>query len=192
MRFFYSLAFLFGMDTWKIHPTPREVTDSLKEFSKDKTTILDLGCGDGGDCLTLAWLGWQVIGVDFIPLAIRKAQAAVKRAGLADQAVFHVGDVSRLDKLDLPVIDFAYDIGCFHLLDAEQRQTYISGLGNLVRKDGLFLLKAFTPREQGSRTVGFETNQVKLLFSPNFKVEKASDHSYWRFPANWYWMHRTK
>ncbi len=191
MRFFYSLAFLFGLDNWKIDPTPKEIIDSLNSFNINNTNVLYLGCGDGHYCLTLAKDGWKVIGIDFIPVAIRKAQSSEKKAGVVDKAVFHVGDVSRLDKLDLPVIDFAYDIGCFHLLTAEQTQTYISGLAEVVRKDGLFLLKAFTPREQGNKVVGYETKDITQLFSPHFKVEKTSDKSYWRFPAKWYWMRRS-
>ncbi len=190
MKLIYSLAFLFGADNWKIDPTPVELMDSVKELSKENSLILDLGCGDGHDCLTLARAGWQVVGIDFVPVAIRKARAAARRAGVSGRADFRVGDVSRLGNLGLPAVDFAYDIGCFHLLNAEQARGYVDGLAEVVKSGGMFLLKAFTPRRQGKKTVGYTPEQIESLFSPGFKLEKSSDHSYWRFPAEWYWLRR--
>ena len=190
MQFIYSLAFLFGADNWKIDPTPIELTGSLEKFDKAKTTILDLGCGDGHDCITLAKQGWHVTGVDFVPLAIRKAKTAAQKAGVADQAAFYVGDVCSLNQLNLPAFDFAYDIGCFHLLKPAQRGAYIAGLTSVVKKEGSFLLKAFSPRQKGKEIVGFDSEAIEKSFSPHFEVERTSNHSYWRFPANWYWMRR--
>ena len=190
MRFYYSLAFLLGAANWKIDHTPKELTESLGKLDQSKTTILDLGCGEGYDCISLAAEGWKVIGIDYVPLAIRRAKAAAEKAHLEEKTTFHVGDVSKLEQFNLPPIDFAYDIGCFHLLNAEQIQPYITGLADTVRKDGSFLLKAFTPRAKGKNTVGFDREAIEKLFNPYFKIEKTSDHSYWRFPARWYWMKR--
>ena len=183
MKFLYTLAFLLGTDNWKIDPTPQELTRSLSKLDKEKAVILDLGCGDGHDCLSLAREGWSVTGVDFIPLAIRRAKAAARKAGQSKNTRFMVGDVSQLGRLNLQQVDFAYDLGCFHLLDQDQANGYIQGLVNVVKKDGVFLLKAFSPRVKGSRTVGYEPQAIEDLFSPYFKLEKTSDHSYWRFPG---------
>jgi cyclopropane fatty-acyl-phospholipid synthase-like methyltransferase len=190
MKFLYSLSFLLGADNWKIEPTPKEVTGSLESFAKDNTTILDLGCGDGSHCLTLAKDGWKVIGVDYVPLAIHRARRAANKAGLAKQADFMVGDVCQLGVLNLPAIDFAYDIGCFHLLAPRQAEKYIRGLAGVIKPKGLFLLKAFTPRLQGKKMVGYEATEIEQQFKPFFTIEKTSEHSYWRFPARWYWMRR--
>jgi len=190
MKFLYSLSFLLGADNWKIEPTPQEVTGSLEGFARDNTIILDLGCGDGYHSLTLAKDGWNVIGVDYVPLAVRRARRAARKAGLAQQADFMVGDVCQLGVLALPAVDFAYDIGCFHLLDTQQAEAYMRGLADVMKSGGLFLLKAFTPRPQGKKTVGYESEEIGQLFSPFFTVEKTSNRSYWRFPARWYWMMR--
>lgn len=113
--------------------------------------------------------------------------------------------------MDMPEVDLAYDFGCFHLLARENAQKYIEGLAALLKKDGIFILKAFTPRQQGKRagenpigselddftprqqgkrTVGLTPQEIEKMFAPSFKVEKTSDHSYWRYPATWYWMRR--
>jgi cyclopropane fatty-acyl-phospholipid synthase-like methyltransferase len=190
MKFLYSLSFLLGADNWKIEPTPQEVTGSLEGFARDNTTILDLGCGDGYHSLTLAKDGWNVIGVDYVPLAVRRACRAAQKAGLPSKR-FHCGRTYASGALSACRRSiFAYDIGCFHLLDTQQEEEYIRGLANVMKSGGLFLLKAFTPRPQGKKTVGYESEEIGQLFSSFFTVEKTSNRSYWRFPARWYWMRR--
>ncbi len=190
MKFIYSLAFLLGADNWKIDPTPKEIMETIKSLPKDETTILDLGCGDGHDCLTIAKAGYKTIGVDFVPLAIRKARKDAEKAGVREQTSFYQGNVGNLELLNLPKVDLAYDLGCFHLLDRENAQKYIEGLAAVLKKDGIFILKAFTPRQQRKRTVGYAPQEIEKMFASSFKVEKTSDHSYWRFPATWYWMRK--
>ena len=190
MKFLYSLAFLLGADNWKLEQLPVEITQTLKDFDKANTNILDLGCGEGRECISLASEGWHVLGVDFIPLAIRRANNAAREAQVLDRTTFYTGDVSKLHRLDLPPIHFAYDIGCLHLLNSEQVKGYISGLGDAVVPGGVFLLNAFTPRQQGKKMVGYDPETVSALFNETFVVERMSEHSYWRFPANWYWLRR--
>ena len=190
MKHSYTIAFLLGADNWKIVPTPYELTSSLGEFSRESTTILDLGCGDGYHSLTLAKDGWKVIGVDYVPLTVRRARRAAQKAGLTQQADFMVGDVCQLGALSLPAVDFAYDIGCFHLLGSQQAEAYMRGLAGVLKLQGLFLLKAFTRRKQGNKVVGYRAEEIEQLFSPFFTIEKTSNRSYWRFPARWYWMRR--
>ena len=190
MKLLYSLAFLLGADNWKLENIPVEVTETLKEFDKDTSTILDLGCGEGRECIALASDGWHVIGVDFVPLAIRRAKKAAFNAGVMEGTEFYCGDVSKLSVLNLPQIDCAYDIGCFHLLETDQVEGYITGLSDLLKPGGLFLLNAFTPHQQGKRMVGVELETVETLFDMGFKVERTSDKSYWRFPSRWYWLRK--
>ena len=190
MKFLYSLAFLLGADNWKLEHLPVEISQALKDFDRTNARILDLGCGEGSECIALAADGWDVIGVDFIPLAIRRANYAARGAQVLDRTTFYAGDVSKLYVLNLPPIQLAYDIGCFHLLDSEQVEGYISGLSDIVVPGGLFLLNAFTPREQGKKMVGYDPDSIEALFDATFKIELTNDHSYWRFPANWYWLRR--
>lgn len=190
MKFLYSLAFIIGADNWKLDKVPHEILDTLKEFDKNESQILDLGCGIGKESVFLALKGWRVIGIDFIIYAIHKANKAANAANVLDRTLFISADVSKLFLLKLPPIHFAYDIGCFHLLNPDQMECYIVGLNEIIVSGGVFLLNAFTPRQQGKKTVGLDSETVKKLFSPDFELERTSNHSYWRFPANWYWLRR--
>lgn len=47
-------------------------------------TVLDLGCGEGGDAIWLAQRGWRVTAVDVSDVALRRGAAHAKEAGVAD------------------------------------------------------------------------------------------------------------
>ncbi|MBV2366868.1 SAM-dependent methyltransferase [Streptomonospora nanhaiensis] len=47
-------------------------------------TALDLGSGEGGDAIWLARRGWRVTGVDISRVALERAAAHVREAGVAD------------------------------------------------------------------------------------------------------------
>ena len=53
-------------------------------------TALDLGCGDGRHARLLAQMGWDVVGVDLSPEAIRIAQ---EHDSLGPKIIYTVGDV---------------------------------------------------------------------------------------------------
>ncbi len=48
-------------------------------------TALDVGCGEGGDALWLAELGWRVTAVDFSTVALARGAAHAQERGLADR-----------------------------------------------------------------------------------------------------------
>ncbi|WP_284249104.1 bifunctional NAD(P)/FAD-dependent oxidoreductase/class I SAM-dependent methyltransferase [Litorihabitans aurantiacus] len=53
-------------------------------------TVLDLGCGEGGDALWFAERGWRVTAVDVSTTALARARVAAERRGLAPDAVTFV------------------------------------------------------------------------------------------------------
>jgi len=74
MKFLYSLAFMFGADNWKLDKLPTEIEEALGKFDQTNTMVLDLGCGEGQECISLATKGWQVIGVDYVPLSHQESK----------------------------------------------------------------------------------------------------------------------
>jgi SAM-dependent methyltransferase len=188
MRLLYSLAFKFGLSSWKLNETPPEIIETADRLKKG--SVLDLGCGEGEHVLTLAKRGWRATGIDFVPKVVQRARVAARKSCLSEKALFIVGDVTRLGSLSLPVFDFAFDIGCFHLLNGPDRKKYINGLASVLVKKAPFLLFAFTPRARGGRMLGFSPGALEDAFSPLFTLEKFKSVSCWRFPANLYWFIR--
>ena len=55
---------------------------------------LDLGCGEGGDVLHLAEVGWDVTGIDLSEAAVARARDAARERGVAQRTRFLAADLS--------------------------------------------------------------------------------------------------
>ncbi|WP_231933669.1 class I SAM-dependent methyltransferase [Micromonospora coxensis] len=58
-------------------------------------TVLDLGCGEGGDAIWLARQGWRVTAVDVSRTALERAAAEASAAGVAERIDFRRHDLTR-------------------------------------------------------------------------------------------------
>src|SRR5262249_20590482 len=107
-------------------------------------TALDLGCGTGDNSIYLAKHGWQVTGVDFVPRALRKAQAKAHADNVGVR--FLAADVTRLSRAQLGG-DFGLivDTGCLHGMDAEHRDAYVREISAISRAGTKLLVIAFVP-----------------------------------------------
>ena len=75
----------------------------LRRVEESGPRVLELGCGNGGTSLALAERGLHVTGIDLSPARIEAAQRGARERGLAERAVFQVGD---LNMMPLPVASF--------------------------------------------------------------------------------------
>lgn len=57
-------------------------------------TVLDLGCGEGGDAIWLARQGWQVTAVDVAATALARAARHAEAAGVAERVAFQQHDLT--------------------------------------------------------------------------------------------------
>lgn len=95
-------------------------------------SVLDVGCGAGEHTMYLAERGHTVLGVDFSPVAVEVARAAVAARGVP--ARFEVADAMALD--DLPRFDTIVDSALFHIFGAADRARYVRSLGAACRPGG--------------------------------------------------------
>src|SRR5512143_1350520 len=129
MSFFWDLRYFFKKTPWDTGVTPPEIVAMIDSGKVHVGRALDLGCGTGTNAIYLAQHGFEVTGIDISGRAISQAKHKARSAQLADRVRLEHGDVALLRRWVLGhSIDFAYDIGCFHNLEAEARQRYVAAL----------------------------------------------------------------
>ncbi len=136
-RLFFALSY-FRRPRWDSGISPPELLAFLKDRPAGRA--IDLGCGTGTNVITLAKLGWQVMGVDFVPSAIAQARKKAKQAGVS--ADLQVDDVTRLEGMRRP-FDFALDLGCFHGLGLAEKGDYLRRLDEILAPGGHWLVYGF-------------------------------------------------
>jgi SAM-dependent methyltransferase len=127
----------FGRPPWDTGIPPPELLAFLEGRTPGRA--IDLGCGTGTNVITLARHGWEVLGVDFAPNAIRVARRKIRGAGLRAEVV--VGDVTKLAGISAP-FEFALDLGCFHGLSSLEQVSYLDRLQAILAPGGHWMLYA--------------------------------------------------
>ncbi|HRI43855.1 MAG TPA: class I SAM-dependent methyltransferase [Fimbriimonadaceae bacterium] len=97
---------------------------------------LDIACGGGRDAVFLASLGWEVVGIDWLPDALQRAEALRQRYAPERRIHWLLQDVEK-DHRIAGVFDL---VTSFFFLDRELFAT----IGNLLRPGGSVLLETFT------------------------------------------------
>ncbi len=137
----YRVMYALGFAPWDRDQEP----DALRELVAEQAPgrALDLGCGMGAKSVYLARHGWQVVGVDAVPRALKRAGDRARTAGVS--ARFMRGDVTRLGDLGLETgFDLFFDFGCFHGLGDRGRDAYAEGVTRLAAPRASLLMMAFT------------------------------------------------
>lgn len=100
--------------------------------------VLDIGCGVGRTSLLAASFGFNVIGVDTEPKAIRLARMNAKNFYLDTKCTFIIGDILKQRKLLKKKFDIVI---CSEVIEhVEKPQTIINFAFRLLKKDGSFIL----------------------------------------------------
>lgn len=144
-RFFEWLRYnlwYFRSPPWDTGVSPPELLQYINEVQPGRA--LDLGCGTGTNCLTLAKAGWQVAGVDFALEAIRRARLRILKAKVNVELIW--GDATNLPEFPAP-FDLVLDIGCFHNLSPEVKQKYLARLPGLLERGGTWLVYGFLTKD---------------------------------------------
>jgi methylase of polypeptide subunit release factors len=111
LRRFLFHYWYFGQPPWDTGVSPPELLDFIQNHKPGRA--IDIGCGTGTNVITLANAGWEVLGVDFAPRAVKLARQKAEQAGV--QAQFLIRDATKLKGIEGP-FELAFDLGCFHSL----------------------------------------------------------------------------
>lgn len=124
--------------------------ETLRRTGEPSARAVDLGCGAGGVSLELAAAGFEVTGVDFSEVALRKARAAAARQGLGPERVrFVSGDLTagRVAGVDGPY-DLLVDYGTLDDLAEGGRAAMARFITSLSRPGSRLFLFAFAGRPE--------------------------------------------
>jgi cyclopropane fatty-acyl-phospholipid synthase-like methyltransferase len=133
---FAAPEYIFGTE-------PNVFLASQRALFRPGMRVLEIGCGEGRNCVWLAQQGCAVTGVDISPLALAKAQKLAAERKVQVQWI--QGDIGNwtwepaaFDALVCIFIQFAAPEG---------RQRIFSGIQETLRTGGYVLLQGYTPRQ---------------------------------------------
>jgi len=116
----------------------------------DNPRVLEIGCGDGGNLLPLAFYhpGWKIVGIDPSKVAIDKAEQARQLLGLENLS-FEMMDVRELEPGE--GFDFVLCHGVYSWVAADVREAIFDRGASVLSPQGLFYLSYNTQPGWGMR-----------------------------------------
>ncbi|MBP1599021.1 MAG: putative dependent methyltransferase [Acidobacteria bacterium] len=196
-RRYFHQAYRTGVHGWNaLEPSPYAVA-----FLKRLRTqvhggmLLDIGCGEGRHCFAARRLGFNVTGIDYEPLALRRArQVALAR---------HVTGIKfrKASVFSLPFPPAAFDVvldyGCLHHQKKSDWPAYRGSILRVLKSHGYYVLSVFGPKfrfflgakrpwhiAHGAYRRCFTPEEISGLFGRDFEIltikdERGSGGGFW-------------
>lgn len=167
---------------WRIQEIPQILQEALhQQWFAPASSLLDIGCGNGECANWLAQQGFSVLGIDFAPSAIQRAQATYpEHEGLH----FRVLDICQTAPTQ--TFNALFDRGCFHIIPSAQRAQYIQQVARAANPNAHFLLvhriwgtreKALPLDELVNRSQPI-VSQIQRDFTPLFEIIRTKPIAY--------------
>lgn len=150
-KWFYEFIYRFVPGDWIFGSTSK--IERLVELAIDGRIepgrAITLGCGLGRETIFLAKKGFEVIGLDFSPTAIKRARRRAKAEGV--EVRFIVDDLTNLQHVS-GTFDLVTDFGALNDMNQKARDLYMQNVlpltyagsrwGNLIVVDRMRPLKS--------------------------------------------------
>jgi cyclopropane fatty-acyl-phospholipid synthase-like methyltransferase len=134
-----------GRPPWDIGRPQKEFVDLVRR-GEITGSVLDIGCGTGENALLFAGEGYEVWGIDSVPLAIQKAQKKAEERDFRVQfLVMNMREISRLNRK----FDTITDSGFFHTLSDDDRPVFVDNLAAILSPAGNYFMLCFSELEPG-------------------------------------------
>ncbi len=161
---FWDLAYADGayLEHWESpHPPQELVAMVAAEVVPARATVLDVGCGAGGEAIFLAGLGFRAVGIDTSAKALEIARARAVEVGV--EVDFRLADATDLPLAD-GSIDFAHDRGCFHVIDRDRRRAYARELHRVLQPGAPLLLRGAAADDEEEGVVAVDQAEIDRVF----------------------------
>jgi SAM-dependent methyltransferase len=187
----YDLMYRFGapwegadrVELRRLVGDGRCAPDTLRREGAPRARAVDLGCGAGTTSIELAEAGFEVTGIDFSHVALRKARTAAATRGLGeDRLRFVHGDLTTGGVPGVePPFDLLVDYGTLDDLPTVGRDRMAAYVTSLARPGARHFLFAFAGRPEDlprfafdgpSRAFpGLRPGEVEQLYGDAFAIE---------------------
>jgi SAM-dependent methyltransferase len=158
-------------DIGKTQPALAKVFDSGEIVSP----VLDAGCGSGEHAIDLAARGYAVLGIDFAPAAIAKAQE--KAGARRSAAEFKVHDALNLRSLNR-TFNTVIDSGLLHCFSDENRKRYVSELAAVLNPGGRAILMVFSEKETRPGPRRVTQAELHAAFADGWRFNYINDSAF--------------
>lgn len=182
-KWLYELIYRFVPVDWIFGPSSEieKYVDLVVDGRIKSGTVITLGCGVGRETIHLAKKGFEVIGLDFSPTAIKRARHRATAAGVDVQ--FVVDDLTNLQNVS-GTFDLVMDFGALNDLSQGNRDRYIHNVLPLTQPDGAYAMFCFDRM--------LPPDEVTRRFGEDFRMEVLHKGPETRYPGvlRLYWMTR--
>jgi SAM-dependent methyltransferase len=140
----WNQRYAAGQTPWDSGTPSLELQRIVAEYKIAPQKTLEIGCGTGTNAVWLAQRGFQVTAVDLVPLAIEKAVARAKSAGVGvDFRAANLLDSAAVATLTAGgAYPFVFDRGVYHCLRGENFPAFRDAISRLTTAGSTYLLLA--------------------------------------------------
>jgi SAM-dependent methyltransferase len=164
----YPVLYRLGMDWWEGNDDAGPLPGIVARRAPG--VALDAGCGTGRHAVWLAQQGWTVVGVDGVEKPLREARARAEAAGVTNGTTFIQDDATRMVNVPTrPPYDLVVDIGCFHGLRPEEKESFAAWVTRNTRENAQVVIHAVVPRT-GIGPKGIDEETLGTAFGPTWAI----------------------
>lgn len=165
----WEARYLSGDMPWeKGEPSPGLVDFLAAHPQLPGGSVCVPGCGTGHDAREWAKAGFEAVGLDIAPSAVRLARERSATAGL--QVRFE-----EMDFLDQPpprLFDWVFEHTLFCAIDPSRREAYVTALLRWLRPGGTYLAVNYLIPDLDGPPFGVTREELIQRFSPQFRLRE--------------------
>jgi cyclopropane fatty-acyl-phospholipid synthase-like methyltransferase len=173
-KWLYEFVYRFIPVNWIFGSSSEieKIVDLAIDRRIDPGRAITLGCGVGRETIYLAKKGFDVIGLDFSPTAIKQARRRAKSEGI--EVLFIVDDLTNLQHVS-GTFDLVTDFGALNDLGQDARDLYMQNILSLTYPSSKYVMFCFEKM--------LPPDEVKQRFSEYFRIEELDKKPGSRFPG---------